>query len=365
MKNQTIKLIPLLLGLGAALTACKEKTEIVEVVRAIKTVTVKAQATEMIFKFSGQVTAVDSSGLSFEVAGQVKSVEVDIGNRVKKGQVLAALDPEPYQLEVDAINSELVKARDHVKQSKAEYERQKRIFELGAGAERFVEVSQYRYKAAKSAVDYQVARLDLAKRNLRKTQLLSPYEGAIAWRAVEPNEEVAAGQKIFEINASGKMQIELAIPETTVDLIHVDDPVTITYPTLPGESENGRISEIGSAAVKAGAFPVKVELFYPSVKVKPGMTAEASFSVKDKNRKPGYLVPYQALLPGTEANRGFAFVYDPASSTVKKTPVHASGTENNKAIVDEGLAEGDIVAVAGVSFLAEGMRVKLLKEDGK
>ena len=365
MIKQRFKQMVWLLCIAVALAACKEKTEIVEVVRAIKTVTVKAQATEIIFKFSGQVTAVDSSGLSFEVAGQVKSVEVDIGNPVKKDQVLALLDPEPYQLEVDAIASELVKARDRVKQSRAEFERQKRIFEQGAGAERFVEVSEYEYKAAKSAVDYQMARLDQARRNLRKTKLLSPYDGAIAWRAVEPNEEVAAGQKILEINASGKMQVELAIPETTVDLINVGDSVAITYPTLKGETDPARISEIGSAAVKAGAFPVKVELIDPQAKVKPGMTAEANFTIKDENRKPGYLVPFQALMPGTEANRGFAFVYDPGSSTVKKTPVHSSGTEQKKAIVDEGLKVGDIVAVAGVSFLADGMKVKLIKEDGK
>jgi RND family efflux transporter MFP subunit len=351
--------------LVVALTACKEKPEIVEVVRSIKTITVKAQATEKIFKFSGKVAAVDSSGLSFEVGGQVASVEVDIGNPVKKGQVLAVLDPEPYQLDLDSVKAELEKARDNVTKTRAEYERQKRIFEEGAGAQRFVEVSEYEYKAARSAVDFQISRLDLAKRNLRKTKLLAPYDGAIAWRAVEPNEEVRAGQKIFEINASGKMQVDLAIPETTIDLINVGDQVAITYPTLSGEADPARISEIGSAALKAGAFPVKVELIDPDEKVKPGMTAEANFVIKDEIRTPGYLVPFQALLPATEPNRGFAFVFDPATSTVKKIPVHARGAEQKKAIVDEGLKEGDIIAVAGVSFLADGMKVKLLEKDRK
>ncbi len=364
IKQALIQMISLLC-ISVVLAACKEKTEIVEVVRAIKTITVKEQAAEKIFKFSGQVSAVDSSGLSFQVGGQVASVEVDIGNRVEKDQLLAVLDAEPYQLEVDAINAELVKARNNVTKTKAEYQRQKRIFKEGAGAKRFVEVSEYDYKAAKSAVDYNIARLDQAKRDLRKTELLAPYDGTIAWRAVEPNEEVRAGQKIFEINASGNMQVELAIPETTVDLVNVDDQVTITYPTLPGESEKGRISEIGSAAVKASAFPVKVKLIDPNEKVKPGMTAEANFFIKDKNRKPGYLVPFQALLPGTEANRGFVFVFDKQTSTVQKKPVHARGTEEEKAIVDEGLAEGDIIAVAGVSFLADGMKVKLMEKDGK
>jgi multidrug efflux system membrane fusion protein len=138
--------------------------------------------------------------------------------------------------------------------------------------------------------------------------------------------------------------------------------VTITFPTLSGESAKGRISYIGSAAVKAGAFPVKVELIDPNKNVRPGMTAEANLFIKDENLEAGYLVPFQALLPSPEANRGYAFVYDPGTSTVKKTPVRARGTENKKAIVSEGLAAGDIIAVAGVSFLADGMKVKLMKQ---
>jgi RND family efflux transporter MFP subunit len=362
MTKQIFKQMIWLLCLSLALTACKEKTEIVEVVRSIKTLTVSEQATEQIRKFAGLVAAVDSSGLSFQVGGQVVSVEVDIGDRVKKNQVLAVLDPEPYQLEVDAVGSELVKARANVVNTKSEYDRQQRVYEQGAGAKSDLDSAEYNYRAARSAVDYQIARRDQANRNLRKTKLLSPYDGTIAWRAVNPNEEVKVGQKVFEIDAKGAMEIQLAVPETTIDRIHIDDPATITFPTLPGETAQGRISYIGSAAVKANAFPVKVELIDPNEKVKPGMTAEANLSMKDGNQQPGYLVPLQALLPAPEADRGFAFVFDPQTSTVKKTEVSARGTEDKEAIVYEGLAAGDIIAVAGVSFLADGMKVKLLKQ---
>jgi RND family efflux transporter MFP subunit len=363
MAKQTQKRVVWLLCLAVALTACKEKEEVVEVVRAIKTITVEEQANEKIRKFSGLVAAVDSSGLSFEVRGQVESVEVDIGDRVTKDQLLAALDPEPYQLNVDGINAELKKARDNVAKTKAEYERQKRIFEQGAGAKKFVEVAEYNHKAARSEVKLQSARLDQAKRDLRKTKLLSPYDGTIAWREVEPNEEVRAGQKILEINATGKMEVELAVPETTVDRINIDDQATITFPTLPGESATGRISYIGGAAVKANAFPVKVELINPDENVKPGMTAEANLAIKKESRMYGYVVPLQALLPAPERNQGYVFLYDPDTSTVKKTAVRTRGTVNKELIVSEGLEVGNIIAVAGVSFLADGMEVKLMKQQ--
>jgi RND family efflux transporter MFP subunit len=176
---------------------------------------------------------------------------------------------------------------------------------------------------------------------------------------------VKAGQKILEINATGKMEVQLAVPEATIDRIHIDDPATVTFPSLPGESAKGRISYIGGAAVKANAFPVKVELIDPNQQVKPGMTAEANLIIIDKNRELGYLVPIQALLPSAEPNRGYAFVYNPQTSTVKKTPVHSRGSADKKVIIDEGLKAGDIIAVAGASFLADGMEVKLLEGKEK
>jgi len=362
MTKQTLKWMIWPLWILLALMACKGKPEIIEAVRAVKTITVSEQATEQIRKFSGLVAAVDSSGLSFLVSGQVESVDVDIGDRVQKGQVLAVLDQEPYQLDVDAVESELVKARANVVNTKSEYDRQKRVYEQGAGAKSDLETAEYNYSAAESAVNYQISRLKLAKRNLRMTTLRAPYEGAIAWRSVQPNEEVKVGQKVFEINAKGTMEVQLAVPETMIDRIDIDDPAMITFPTLPGESTKGRISYIGSAAVKANAFPVKVELIDPKEKIKPGMSAEANLFIKDENQQPGYLVPIQAILPGGDAKQGYAFVYDPETSTVKKTPIRVGGAQHGKAIVFEGLAAGDIIAVAGVSFLADGLKVKLMKQ---
>jgi RND family efflux transporter MFP subunit len=364
MPKQTIKLTAWLIFLLVALVACKEKPEVIKTVRAIKAVTVSNQAAFKKFKIPGKVAAVDSSDLSFQVGGQVVSVEVDIGDRVKKGQLLASLDPETYQLELKSVKAELSKARDNVAKTKAEYERHKRIYEQGAGVKRFVEVSEYNYKAARSAVDLQVARLDLANRNLRKTKLLSPYDGTIALRSVQPHEEVQVGRKVFEINATGKMEIELSVPETAIGGIHVDDEAMITFPTLPGETIKGRISYIGSAALKASTFPVKIELIDSYKKVKPGMTAEAIFTIKNENQKPGYTIPIQAILPSLKPGQGYVFVYNPRTSVVNKISVNFTGMEQKNAIVSEGIKAGDIIAVAGVSFLADGLQVKLLKESG-
>jgi RND family efflux transporter MFP subunit len=348
--------------IGGAVTACKEKTEIVEQVRSLKTITVSELATGQIRKVSGIVRATDSADLSFEVSGKVETVDVDVGDPVRKGQLLAVLNKEPYRLDVDAAQAELEKAKANVVNTKEEYNRQERVYSQGAGSESRLERAKYNYNAAQSQLDYQIAKLNLAKRNLRKTMLTSPYDGHIAWRSVNPHEEITVGQKVFVIDAKGALEVHLAVSETTIDRININDTATITFPTLPGETTKGRISYIGSAAVEANAFPVKVALIDPNIKVKPGMTAEANFTIKDENRKAGYMIPIQSILPAPEKNQGYAFVYDPQTSMVKKTPVRFSGSGRQNVIVTDGLAAGDIVAVAGVSFLADGMKVKLMKQ---
>ena len=129
---------------------------------------------------------------------------------------------------------------------------------------------------------YTVSQLKLAERNLSKTSLTAPYDGFIAARYVEPHEEIQAGQRIFEINAEGTMQVILAVSETNISQIHLADPVTVTFPTLPGQSIKGSVTEIGSAAIKANSFPVKIALINPPADINPGMTAEASLVMRRK-----------------------------------------------------------------------------------
>lgn len=364
MASKIFKLASWLCCMSIALTACKEKTEAPEVIRSIKTITVSVQNFGQTLKLSGLVAAIDTSDLSFQVGGQIEIVNVDIGDRVKKDDVIAALDPEPYQLELDKINAQLGRAKDDVTTSQAEFERQKRIYEQGAGAKRYLDVAENQYKAAKSSVNVQIAKLDLAKRDLRKTKLVAPFNGTIAWRSAEPYEKVQAGQKIFEINAPGNYEVQIAVPETSIDLMRIDEAATVTFPTLPGESVDGRVSYIGSAALESNAFPVKIELIDPNPKIKPGMTAEANITVKhDLQHSSGLLVPLQAILPSAEANQGYTFVYDSQTSTVKRTRVRLGGLSKDKTVLVEGLKSGDIVAVAGISFLADGMQVKIMKSE--
>ena len=118
---------------------------------------------------------------------------------------------------------------------------------------------------------------------------------------------------------------------------------------------------IGSGAAEANAFPVKATLIDPPAAVRPGMTAEVAFLLTEADAAPAYLVPISAIAPGDGTADGFVFIFDPETSTVRKTAVRGGPGRDNLVVVFDGVEAGDIVAVAGVSFLTDGQRVKLLQ----
>ena len=330
-------------------------------IRAIKTITVSEQATGRLRDFSGVAEAADSSSISFEVSGNVQEVRVDVGDRITKGQVLATLDPEPYQLTVDEIKAELIKARDNVTKTEAEYNRQKRIFEQGAGAQRRVEVAEFNFKAAKSGVNFQIARLNNARRDLDRTVLRAPADGAIANRYIDAFNEVARGQKCFDIFEFTGMEIAISIPEDAIDEIQMDQKGEIRFPVIADRTYHGRVTEISKVAGTANAFPIKLTIDDPDQRIRPGMTARVTLLLSGGDQIAAYLVPLSAIAQRGENKKGFVYIFDPGTSTVKKSPIEGNSVRGNDAVIIEGVKAGDIIAVAGVSFLEEGQKVKLMK----
>ncbi|MGD9056409.1 MAG: efflux RND transporter periplasmic adaptor subunit [Desulfobacterales bacterium] len=334
-------------------------------IRAIKTITVSEQASGRIREFSGVVEAADSSSISFEVAGNVQQVRVDVGDRITKGQVLASLDPEPFQLTVAEIKAELKKARDNVTKTKAEYERQKRIFEQGAGAQRRVEVAEFNYLAAKSGVKFQVARLNNVKRDLNRTVLRAPFDGAIANRYVDSFNEVARGQKCFDIFEFTGMEVAISIPEDVIEDIRMDQKGDIKFSVLTDRTYHGRVTEISKVAGTANAFPIKLTIEDPDQRIRPGMTARVALMLAGDEGKTAYLVPLSAISQRGDSRKGFVFIYDTGTSTVKKSLIEAGSVRGNDIVIEDGVKDGDIVAVAGVSFLEDGQKVKLMAPEKK
>ncbi len=344
------------------LAACEEEqAEPVTPVRAIKTITVSERASGQERRFPGVVEAVDSSSLSFEVAGNVKELRFEAGDRVSQGDVLAVMDRQTFELNVQSSQASLGRARADFAEKRTEFERQDALYKKGWVARSAQEQALAAFDSARNQVEYARSQLNLARRDLEKTDLIAPFDGVVAIRHVDPFAEVGRGEAIYDVYAEGLMEVRISVPESSIRDLHLGLQARLRFPTLENIVAEGRVSEIGTSAGVANAFPVKVAVTDESVNILPGMTAEVSLLLGGEGDGSTFLVPISAIVPGEQPREGYVFVFDPESSQVKRVAIRGRGVSDNRIVITEGLSAGDVIAVAGVSFLQDGQEVKLLE----
>ena len=323
---------------------------------------------------SGIVTAVDDTKLAFEVGGIVESVEVNLGDRVEKEDVLARLDPEPFELTVRDAEATLADALAKRESSTADYERTQALFKANVASRQELERDKARADSRKSQVEAAEARLNLAQRDLRRSVLLAPFSGSISVREIDPAMKVGSGQIVIEMDSrESGLRVEVQMPETLVARVRQGKEVDVRFPSIGHEGADADdrsyaavVTEVGTRAGAGNSFPVRADLSQPPEGLRPGMTAEVAFAFArasgDIVSTEGYLLPIaSALIEGEDEVS--VFVFDPGTSTVSKRKIRAGGVRDNDIAVLEGLEAGEIVATAGVTFLRDGQEVKLLDES--
>lgn len=191
--------------------------------------------------------------------------------------------------------------------------------------------------------------------------LRAPFDAVVTERHVDPFQEVDRGQKLFDVHAEGAMDAAISIPESEIKQIHLGLPGEVRFPALQGPSYKGIVTEISQAAGAANAFPVKLTIQSDSPRIRPGLTTEVTLLLGDDEGETAYLIPVGALVPGGGESENYVYVFDAETSTVKKTAIEHGGIRDNNIVVNQGVEAGDVIAVAGVSFLRDGQTVRLME----
>jgi multidrug efflux system membrane fusion protein len=352
-----------LLGFG-----CGKEEKPPEVIRSIRWMKVAETSTKQVRMISGTTKPVDQTALSFAVGGTVEEVKVKLGDQVKKGQVLAELDQQPFVLGVRDAEAELSKAQANLVERRANYERYVALYESNNASKAELDEARASFDSAKSQVKAAEAQLGLARRDLRKTQLKAPFKGTISVKEIEPYVEVPAGKAIFGLDGEESgFEVSTAVPESLVINLNLGDEADVIFSGLNYRKVPGVITELGSRSRTASTYPVTVQMQEQFPELRSGMSVEVAFEFipASETGEPivtGLAVPLAAMLVGEEKTV-FVFIYDEESSTVKKTQVKTLALRENDIIVEPGtLKAGDIIATAGVQFLTDGQKVNLMKE---
>ncbi|MCL2669348.1 MAG: efflux RND transporter periplasmic adaptor subunit, partial [Syntrophaceae bacterium] len=254
---------------------------------------------------TGTVSAVTTVQVGTQVSGTVKELFVDFNSRVKKGQILARIDPALSEARVAQAKANLQAAVANVGRAEASLldanrtlERNKTLFagnyiarsDLDA-ADTAWAVARAQLIAAEAAVEQQKASLNQEETNLSYTQILSPVNGIVISRSVDIGQTVAASFQtptLFSIAEDlTRMQIETNVDEADIGQVQVEQAVQFTVDAYPEMTFSGRVSEVRNAPATMSSvvtYGVIVRVANPELKLKPGMTANVSIiTAEEKN----------------------------------------------------------------------------------
>lgn len=352
-------------GLVLALQACSEKKQegSEQPVRGLRAYKVSAKSESRVRRFPSVLQPADVSSLSFEIAGQLKAVALTVGQKVQLGDVLAEIDPRSLQTQVEQASAGVQQAQAQADNAEADFQRKDELLKKGVSTQSVFDQAKAALLSTKAQLDQAKRQLDLASHNLDRSKLVAPFSGTIARVDVKSFAQIAAGQPILTLYSDDRFELSFLAPSPVFQSLAVGRAVAVKVADLPDLALTGEIKELGSKAEQVSAFPVVVRLENKVAGLNAGMSVEANIEEPLNGGTTGFLVPLSVVVPeSANQPQGAAsvFLYDGESSTVKKRKVMVGGVRDNRLIVTSGLADGDIVASAGVSYLVEGQKVKLL-----
>ena len=374
MKNRLTRILTLLslLPLLLALVACGEK-EVVEKdeVRPIRAMMVADLEPFGGRWFPGQATATQEANMSFRVAGTVNSISVDLGDEVKQGEVIARLDPQDYQVELNNANALLRKAKSDLNLAESESARVANVFKKDPGAvsKSLVDTRKAQKDSAGAQIESAKAAVESATDNLRYTYLKAPYDGVVVEKFVEQFEDVQAKQVIIRVLDNSSIEFTVQVPETLME--HIDIVKTlgafVVFDTYPGVEVPAKVKEVGKEASKTTrTYPVTLIMAQPEdFQILPGMAGKAkgdkdATAIIAKNEgMVGFEIPITAVF-SDDAEKTFVWVVDLNNNQVNKREVTLINLTEAGAMIS-GLETGETIATAGANVLIEGQQVRILE----
>ena len=360
--------------------SCEEKqNETIKNIRSIKYAKIELSSGMIPHTISGVAKARNETNLSFKVAGVLSSINVELGEQVRKGQLIATIDPVDYNIQTDQAVSQKEGAVANAKaaetqliNAQATYDRVSKLYENNSvalseyqQAKAGLDAAQSQFDAANSQINAADQQIKAADNQVSYTKLLSPMDGVITNVQAEANEVVNSGTAIVSVSSLGRPEVEVGVPEVLITKVKQGQKVSITLSSAIGQEFQGIVDRVAYASGNAPTYPVFVEIDKSVEEIRPGMAANVTFTFSEKksNSKAIMVVPVEAV--GKDEKGNFVFVLTPKSDGIyvaeKKVITIGSLTPNGFELLD-GLQGGEIVATAGLKSLMNGLEVKLLND---
>ena len=363
-RNPAIRpgLAAVLLLMVALAVGCGSDEVAVETVRPVL-VTHPTSAADAQASFAGDIRAREESPLSFRVGGKIVERRVDVGDHVRRGELLATLDAADLQARARAARARLAAAEAELGRARADQARFAALAEDQLVSRSALDAQNAAATAAQGQVDAARAELEVAGNQSGYSELRATADGVIAARHVEAGEVVAAGQAVYTLAGDGTREVAFAVPEGRVDAIRPGQAVQVELWSDPERRWPGRVREIAPMADPASrTFAARAVVEAPAGALELGQSARVH--VDTNGDRESLSVPLSALQRVGE-DAVAVFVVDPATSTLKLQPVQVGAYGNERVPVTGGLDRQAWVVAAGGHLLREGQKVQPVDRDNR
>lgn len=350
-----------LLTATLALSACEEKkAEAPAGERPILTAVVQSRPA-IVLDFPGTIEPQVSTQKAFRVGGQVVARNVNVGDTVRKGDVLAVLDTAQLKEGVRSAEASVTGAQSQLTNAQSVDDRAKALAREGFASPAQLESASQNLAAASANLESARAQLEKAREQLGYAQLIADYDGIVTASNIEVGETIGAGAPAITIARPDLRDAVIDVPDDVVGGIAAGDVFDVSTLLQPDRKIEGKVREIAPSADKiTHTVRVKISIGNASDLFRIGTTIDA-FARKSGGET--VLVPADAVM--SEDGTLAVWKFDRAGSKVVRTPIEAAEGPGTSYVVTSGLAGGDLVAVAGVHALKDGQQVKLVEEAAR
>jgi membrane fusion protein, multidrug efflux system len=337
-----VLLILLIIAMKMLKPAVEELPSATETPMPVSALAVKLTSTEDIVHLPALIEANVDATLAAEKAGRIVELKADRGDRVDKGQLLLQIDDRIWQANLKQAD---IAARD----AKKNHERFKKLQESGA-------VAESEYDSIEMAYVQADAMATEANINIEQCRVVSPIAGTVNDRFVETGEYVQPGTPVFQVVDSATLKVVVQIPEKDIYSVKTGDAVDFTVQPLRNRTFEGRVAFVAAqAGDRNNSFRTEIAVDNADGVLRPGMIAQIEFHRGiNENR---VSLPMSAVLP----SKGDHIVYLASDGQAVRRKVQIETITRERALIFQGLEEGDLVIVEGNRTLSDGQRVVVIE----
>lgn len=352
---------------------CGDQTEKVKkIVRPVRATQLSDTHVFMNIAFPGRAKATQEANLSFRVSGPLIELPVNIGDKVKTGDLLARIDPRDFEVALDNAKGQLSRTRAAFTRADKDYNRFLDIQKKNSGfiSQSRVDMARAKRDEAKANIQSHFAAVKSAEDRLSYTYLKATFDGKIVAKFVKNYEfvnSILPVTPIVRLVDNSRIEMVISVPENKISLLPFVTGITVRFDSFPQHDITAQIKEVGTEASQTTrTYPVTLIMDQPDeVVILPGMAGNAYPVVKNNlttESGAALTIPVTAVFSPTPDGKSYVWTIHPDTQTVSRHAVSLGELTNTGIPVIEGLKAGDWVVTAGVSYLHEGQQVKILQE---